>query len=369
MKKHFIRKASGLFLAALLAVSLIGCGSKPAEEQTPMSGFTQEESVSEATSETSAVEAEETSKEPVTPKTDSSETSVTSAEETSEESEESSAEPENPSEPLVPEEKSEEESAEDPVEPILEIPEEAESFDGTYYELTYMKDGDQEYDEAILSVVSPGYLVLRNDGTGYIAFNTEEEPQELQWDDTYLIAGDTPIPYTLTDGKLRIEDPESGMVMEFTQKEMTEPTDPESLKDLPIEYDETTRAGYYTLLYVEEDGKVTDARVLAALGMEIYLVLNRDSTGTLVIYSTPTALQWNDDALLIEGDFTPYTYDSGKIVIDSGGSAMCFAYQDIPENAPVPLGDLDLDEFDTDGEEGTDTAGEADGEDGASSQN
>ena len=205
--------------------------------------------------------------------------------------------------------------------------------EGTYYILSYMNDGEQEVGAELLSLLGTSYLYLANDGTAKLMLMGEEE-EGLTWKDGVLTANGQELPFTLENGVLRID--QDGMVMEFTEGSPEQTAKP-SFEDLTVEnYNESSNAGYYSLYsVVDEEGTVTDATILSALGMEMFLVLNEDGTGTFNLFGTAIEVTWNDTAIIMEDEETPYTCEAGKLVMSNNGASMNLVYAGTPEEAPA----------------------------------
>ena len=314
------RKGIALLLVMMLAVQLSACGGASSSAAPASQAASTQEAAAGTQEATPAESAQESA----------------SAESTQEAAQASSAEPAKQEESGAASDEQDMESTIDALESAIAEAEEAaveEEADeeGTYYTLTYMKDGDQEYDSSIISLFGECYLYLANDGTGKIVMMDEEN--ELTWEDGKLIANDEEVPYTLTGDVLRLED-EDGMVMEFT-KGKPEQMVTDSFADLVIEYDESTRAGYYKLYSFVEDGKEISAALFAAFDVNIYLVLNEDGTGVINLSGTDYDITWDDECITAEGGPKPYTYESGKISLDVDDEMMNFVYAGTPDSAPA----------------------------------
>ena len=190
-----------------------------------------------------------------------------------------------------------------------------------------MTDEDLEMLKALGGMVR---LIIREDGTG--AMEAVGQQQELEWNEKEIIMDGESVPYTYEKGVLTMgKDSEKiafqKMTAEELEKDKTEPLQ-------PGDYDPDTRAGYYKLSTVEENGEVTDAAVLSAIGMEVYLVLNEDNTGRMSLFDVPTELTWDEKTITMEGEKTEYTYDAGTVTLKEEGTVMTFVYAGTPDEAP-----------------------------------
>ena len=298
-----------LVIGVVLAAQLAACGQSSAQKEEPKTE--EAASVEEAAEEEAAPEAEEETEEPAAESEAEPEEEASSAEEAAEEA----AEPEA--------------VAESDIEEAAEAAKEAEEevAEGRYFKLTYMKDGETEYTSDILAAIGAGHLLLRDDGTGEIAF-IGNDPEEIEWTDTEIIAEGEPVSYTLTDGVLRIEEGETAM--EFTEGDPEETTAPLA----PADYDPNSMVGYYKISTVEDEGEVTDASVLELIGMQLFLVLNEDGTGYMDMFDAVINVTWSEDSLAIEGAPIDFEYDAGTLTMDFEGSKMTFVYAGTPDEAP-----------------------------------
>ena len=212
-----------------------------------------------------------------------------------------------------------------------------EAEEGEYYRISSFKQGDQEYGEDLLSMIGlEAYMILREDGTGILSFDGED--QEIIWtEDAISIDGGESVPYTRDGDSITVENEDGAMT--FTLGEPSEDDTPAVLTPAP--FDPDTRAGYYKLASMEADGEVTNGAVFEALGMDIFLVMNEDGTGQLCLFGMGVDITWDDDAFTADGESTEYTYDEGSITMESEGSKLVFVYADTPDKAPE-TGDLDL---------------------------
>lgn len=204
---------------------------------------------------------------------------------------------------------------------------------GTYYELSYMDDGNMQVDAETLHRMGAGYLLLRDDGTGVIVL-LGDDPEELKWDENYIIANDNKVPYTMNGDVLRLEKDE--VAMEFTKTTWGElNAAPEPIK--PAEgYDPDHRQGYYKLASINADGQITDAAMLEAFGLSFYMVLNEDGSGNMVMFGEQVPLTWDDQSITIDGEAAAYVYMDGVISVVAESNTMDFVYAGTPEEAPEP---------------------------------
>ena len=213
---------------------------------------------------------------------------------------------------------------------------------GTYYELSFMDDGEgMTVDAETLHRMGAGYILLRDDGTGMIVL-IGEDPEELKWDENNIIADGGEVPYTMDGDVLHME--KDGLVMEFTKTTWGElNTSPEPVK--PAEgYDPDHRQGYYKLVSINNNGEVTDASMLEAFGMSIYMVLNEDGSGNIIMFGEPMKLSWDDSSITIDGEAAEYVYLDGVISIVAQDSTMDFVYAGTPEEAPEPETETETEE-------------------------
>ena len=205
------------------------------------------------------------------------------------------------------------------------------------YKIDGMDYGDEEVDEdtkAFMdSMLSSMYLYLYEDGTGaMVIFGAETE---VEWDEKTITIEGEGTPYTLEDRELTIA--EDGVSMSFVKMTAEELENIDTVGALqPGDYDPNTRAGYYKVSTLEEDGEVMDASVLELIGMEIYLVLNEDNTGRLSLMGTDTELKWDDEVISAEGEKLEYSYDAGTIIVETEDGTITLVYAGKPDEAPKP---------------------------------
>lgn len=199
---------------------------------------------------------------------------------------------------------------------------------------SYFDDSEASAEEIEMmkSVGSMMRLVINEDGTG--AMEILGEKTELEWNEDEIIMDGEGAPYTFEDGVLTLGEGEE--VMAFRKMTAEELENDESGPLTPGDYDPDTHAGYYKLSTMEQDGEVTDASVLAMLGMDVYLVLNEDNTGRISLFGVPMELTWDDDVITMEGEDAEYSYDAGTITMESEGSVLSFVYVGTPDEAPEP---------------------------------
>ena len=218
---------------------------------------------------------------------------------------------------------------------------EAEAEAGTYYELSYMDDGNMQIEAETLHKIGAGYLLLRDDGTGTIVL-MGEDPEQLKWDENNIIADGGEVPYTMDGDVIHLE--KDDMVMEFTKTtwdELNTPAEPVK----PAEgYDPDHRQGYYKLVSINSNGEVTDASMLEAFGMSIYMVLNDDGSGDIILFGEPMKLTWDEQSITIDGEAAEYVYLDGVISIVAQDSTMDFVYAGTPDEAPVPETEAETEE-------------------------
>lgn len=200
--------------------------------------------------------------------------------------------------------------------------------DETYYHIVSMSDGEQEYTGDILTALGmEAYMILKDDGTGVLSFDGDEE--EITWTENAIINGGVEAPITREGDNIRVE--ADGMSIEFAPGK----ADAAAAAILtPAPFDPDTRAGYYKLATMDNDGEVINASILEMMGMQVFLVLNEDNSGQLVLFGMGMELTWDDDVFTIESESSPYTYDEGSISLEAEGSALTFVYAGTPDEAP-----------------------------------
>ncbi len=201
--------------------------------------------------------------------------------------------------------------------------------DESYFDKT---EASEEEIEMMKSVGGMMRLVINEDGTGSMEILGEKT--ELEWNEKEIIVDGEGAPYTFEDGVLTMGEGEN--VMAFKKMTAEELENDATGPLTPGDYDPDTRAGYYKLATLEQDGEVTDASVLAMVGMEVYLVLNEDNTGMLSLFGVPMELTWDDDVMTMDGEDAEYIYDAGTITMESEGSVLSFVYAGTPDEAPEP---------------------------------
>ncbi len=285
MKKRLL----ALTMAVMLGLGLAACGGSAKKETSAPAAETEAVETEAAQAETAAAQAEtaaaETEAETLAPETEAARTEAAAAEEEA----------------------------------------------GTYYELSYMDDGSMQVDAETLHRMGAGYLLLRDDGTGVIVL-LGDDPEELKWDENNIIANDNEVPYTMNGDVLHLEKDE--VVMEFTKTTWSDlNTAPEPVKAAEG-YDPDHRQGYYKLVSINSDGQVTDASMLEAFGMAIYMVLQEDGSGDIIMFGEPMKLTWDDHTISIDGEAAEYVYLDGVISIVTETSTMDFVYAGTPDEAP-----------------------------------
>ena len=191
---------------------------------------------------------------------------------------------------------------------------------------------DKEDLELVQAIGGMMRLVLLEDGTG--SMNVMGQETKLEWNEKEIIMEGEGAPYTYKDGVLTLG--AGSQTMSFRKMTEEELEEDESGPLEPGDYDPDTRAGYYKLSTLEENGEVTDASILAVAGMEVYLVLNEDNTGRLSLFDMPMELTWNDKVMTMDGEDAEYTYDAGKIVMEAENVILTFVYAGAPDEAPEP---------------------------------
>lgn len=106
----------------------------------------------------------------------------------------------------------------------VEVPSAAS--DAGYYILTSMTEDGETFDEAMLKelgLYGTMYLVMNEDGTGYMCFG-EDDTSSLTWEQGFITMDGETAPYTLEGDVLTIE--EDGVSMTYTRSNDTPPAAP-----------------------------------------------------------------------------------------------------------------------------------------------
>ena len=309
MKKKWVKVLSLIAVLSLLSVHLTACGGSSSGSTAESTAESTVEEAAESTAEAAEETVEEEAEEP-SPEESTVDTDVEEIEE---------------------EDASAAEQAEEPA-----AADTAEDEDGEYFVMTYMSNGDEEYTEDILTALNAGYMILRPDGTGEM--NIMGDAIELTWDEAGVTAEGETLPYDRNGDVIHFEqaDDDTGtvIVIEFTKGER--PAEEESAEPAALDYDPTTRAGYYDLETMsDEDGNAATAAQLKALDMQFFLVLNEDNTGRLYMMGMDLPITWDDGAISFYGTDMDYSYEEGRVTITYEGSTMIFAYAGTPDMAPA----------------------------------
>ena len=193
-------------------------------------------------------------------------------------------------------------------------------------------DTGEEDSEMLQAIGGTLHLILREDGTG--AMEAMGQEQELEWNEKEIILDGSGAPYSYKEGVLTVGKGSSAMTFrKLTGKEL-ENAGTEPLK--PGDYDKDTRAGYYKLSTIEDNGEVTNAQALSAIGQEVYLVLKEDNTGQLFLFDRAIDLTWNDKSITYSGEESEYSYDAGTIILKEKDVVLTLVYAGKPDEAPDP---------------------------------
>lgn len=90
--------------------------------------------------------------------------------------------------------------------------------------------------------------------------------------------------------------------------------------------------GTWDLTEMEESGQVTgsdDLQMLRDLGLDVYLELGQDGTGSLVLFGEPMTGKWeaksaSEASFTYEGETIGMKIADGKLTMEQGGSKLTF---------------------------------------------
>ena len=90
--------------------------------------------------------------------------------------------------------------------------------------------------------------------------------------------------------------------------------------------------GTWDLTEMEENGEVTgadDLEMLKALGLDVYLELNQDGTGALVLFGEATEFSWEaksstEASFTMDGQTAGMKLTDGNLTIEQSGSKLTF---------------------------------------------
>ena len=207
-----------------------------------------------------------------------------------------------------------------------------------HFYLIYLDNFEQqrEIDRETAAILGFGYIYhldLNADGTGMITF--DQDVQKVTWDANTLTSENGAVYSISRQGDVIILEHDNG-VLKYTLGDASDEVIPTIA---PAPCDPNTRAGYYRLSMMVQDGQTYNGLYLEKIGKPFYLVLNEDHTGRMTddpATGTEDAVQW-DDTMIAVGDDKPieYQYDNGTIVLEpSDRLQMTFVYAGEPGMAP-----------------------------------
>ena len=220
---------------------------------------------------------------------------------------------------------------------MLSFSTEAPSKDRLYYLLSINEGGTTL--NAIETFAGTGvdvrdfYLLLHDDGTGYMQFGDSDDAGDITWDETTLTAEGESIPYTLNGDHIVIQiEEESAEFAPAAEVEALLAAQPETpaQPDTPAPSSDWTKAdliGTWTMTGARAYGQTLTQE---QIGRSMELTLSEDGSAVLTADGSSSEIEWvlqEDNTILLQvGGIELYTltFDGAELVLTTMGVDLVF---------------------------------------------